>query len=97
VQNCYPSAVFVSPLARLDFADEKKSLAAVDIQFRLRNAAHWQRKFSMADYPQSSVVRKKDKFAAVIYGHTGDPFERSYRVRVLRIGQVDQTNGFRRE
>jgi hypothetical protein len=52
---------------------DKKSLTAVDIQFRLRNAAHWQRKFSMADDPQSSVVRKKDKFAAVIYGHAVTP------------------------
>ena len=67
------------------------------MQIRLRKAAHWQRKFSMADNPQSSVVRKKDEFAAVIYGHASDPFERSYRVRVPRVRQVDQTNGFRRE
>jgi hypothetical protein len=40
----------------LDFAVDNKSLAAVDIQFRLRNAAHWQRKFWMADDPQSSVA-----------------------------------------
>jgi len=45
--------------ARLDFADEKKSLAAVDIQFRLRNAAHWQRKFSMADYPNPPLSARK--------------------------------------
>ena len=44
----------------------------------------------MVEDPQSFIVREKDKFAAVIYGHAGDPFERSYRVRVLRVRQVDQ-------
>ena len=39
----------------------------------------------MADDPQSSIIRKKDGFAPVIYGHTRDAVEGSYRVRVLRI------------
>ena len=52
-----PCAAHEPNVQQADFADDKKSLAAVDIQPRLRHAAYWQRRFSMADDPQSSAVR----------------------------------------